>query len=401
MPVINVSSASASEELISLSPSPAELGSFLDTVGADRVLIVGPSGVGKSTAVMEYAERTARKLGRRLIDVKKLTEEELAELLSLERLDDYYLFFHIYAPTIRPEDLQFISQKPDGTYDWSLPRRLQLFAKPGASGIIFIDEITSVQLPDVESALYSLVLDKSVANFKFNGNVEVVAAGNRPEDSAIARYPSRPLRQRFRYIILVKPPTVDEWIEWMKARYGDAWDPSVAAVLKARPDLLTPTTSEEDYMFKVPDPRTWTALAIDLHRVGRTPFTRIMVRAALGPKYGAIVDEMIARRPPVAEFIENPREAAPRVTDPIDRYLIIAAVARRNDLAKKEHLPKLAEIVRAVIETWGSEYFVVLFKMSSNELTPGIATVLAENKELVDKVTDTLGRVLLAFSSSS
>ncbi len=235
------------------------LARLLDRHGADRVLLLGPPGVGKSTAVREYAERRARRLGLRFVD---LAEAEPGDV----DVESCFLYLHIYAPLVRPEDLAFIARTEWG-YDWVLPGKLRLLADRRARGLVFLDEITNAVVPEVQSMLFSLVLDKRVAYTRLSPGVEVIAAGNRPEDSPVAASLAPPLIDRFRLVVRVDPPSVDEWVAWMN-RSGRPWDRRVAAALRAKPRLmLDPSMGGEGEKF--PTPRSWSTLAWELAAAGR------------------------------------------------------------------------------------------------------------------------------------
>jgi len=118
-----------------------------------------------------------------------------------------------------------------------------LLSIPGIDGILFLDEITNVQRPDVISAAYKLFLDKSSGNLRFSENVMVVSAGNpvpsTQEESArygIANSLPAPLLNRV-IVFEVKPPDIEQWRQYMDETYTKegkrTWDYTVYEFLKA------------------------------------------------------------------------------------------------------------------------------------------------------------------------
>jgi MoxR-like ATPase len=262
------------------------LAGLLRRHGADRLLLLGPPGIGKSTAVREYAEERAREMGLRFVDLAEAESSRVS-------VEGSYLYLHIYAPLVRPEDLAFIA-RVDGGYDWVLPSKLRLLASPGARGLVFIDEITNAVVPEVQTMLLSLVLDKRVAYTRLSPGVEVVAAGNRPGESSIAAPLPAPLLDRFRLLVDVKPPTVDEWVSWMN-RAGRPWDRRVAAALRAKPWLML-RLPRGDSMEKFPTPRSWSSLAWELAAAGRPEGREALEIAemAVGPEAARELEPFLA-----------------------------------------------------------------------------------------------------------
>ena len=101
-----------------------------------------------------------------------------------------------------------------------------------------------------------LVLDKIAGFTAFHPDTLIIAAGNRPEDASIVRLIHNPLLNRFK-VIRVTGATVDGWMHWMQARYGDNWDKRTYAFLKRfeSEGYILKTPPEPEGLENFPTPR--------------------------------------------------------------------------------------------------------------------------------------------------
>ncbi len=104
---------------------------------------------------------------------------------------------------------------------------------PKYPAIIFFDEINQAP-PLVQSALYQISLDRRIRDFILPDTVQVIAAGNLPEDSNLVYELPPPLEARFIKCELM-PPTLEAWTEWGIANKIDY---RIIAFLQFKPHLL-------------------------------------------------------------------------------------------------------------------------------------------------------------------
>lgn len=298
----------------------------------DRLLLIGPPGIGKTEIVKQLAEEEA--LGKKFIDLREASNTELDKII--ENPSKYYVYYRIIAPHVFPEDLGIPRVMNNGNgkdyVEFLPPKVLKILSLEDVHGVLFIDEITNVQRDDQLSMLYSLILEKEASwILKLSRNIKIVLAGNPQEWSEITRPLPKPLRNRA-VIVNVDPPTVDEWIEYMEKKYGEGWDRIVAAYLKFYPsDFLKPPAESDDFS-AFPSPRSWTRLATLLAEHGRDgDFVKEIVYGTLGSEVGARFLALIRTNMDINKTIEelNKNPDAFSGLKINERILVIASIAQR------------------------------------------------------------------------
>ena len=178
--------------------------------------IWGPPGVGKSSVVRKVAA---------------------SEKLPLR---------DVRASLLDPTDLRGIPTIEGGRAVWCPPAFLPSDEDP--VGILFLDEINAAP-PLVQAALYQLVLDRQIGEYKLPEGWRIIAAGNRQEDRAVIFRLSSALANRF--VHLNFEIDVEDWRRWAVVNRVHPW---VVGMLALRPELLfTAPTDAPAY----PTPRSW------------------------------------------------------------------------------------------------------------------------------------------------
>jgi hypothetical protein len=125
-----------------------------------------------------------------------------------------------------------------------------------SSGILFLDELNSAPL-SVQSAIYQLILDRALGEYKLPKNWRIICAGNRISDKGVVfRLPS-PLANRMVHLLL--EPKYDDWKIWA---IQNSIHEYVLAFLSFRADLLSqepPKNQESNPAFATP--RSWAMLS--------------------------------------------------------------------------------------------------------------------------------------------
>ena len=184
------------------------------------VMLWGPPGVGKSQMIAQVAAQH----GVPLIDIR---------LSQME-----------------PSDLRGIPFRDNELVEWAIPAMLPDAERHGATGILFLDEITSAP-PSVSAAAYQLILDRKLGAYEIPDGWAIFAAGNRQGDRGVTYTMPAPLANRFSHFEV--DINVDDWVAWA---YANNIDDRIIAFVRFRPELLfdfDPAHNPSAF----PTPRSW------------------------------------------------------------------------------------------------------------------------------------------------
>lgn len=318
------------------------------------VLIIGPPGCGKSTAVREFAQAEAEKLGREFIDYDD--DDELF-LRVTKNPEKYYVFLDLRLTETEPTDFLGVPRDIDHYIVYKPLRWVQVFSHTSATGMIFLDELTNVRREDILAQAYKLVLDRRAGFKKFSNNVRVIAAGNHPEHSAVANLLPAPLTNRFS-VIEIDSGDIYEWVEYVNAAEGGI-DSRVAGYLTRFPSDLY-HKAEAETLENFPTRRAWSMLNKVIRDNSITDVNKIYELAKM--RLGKVVAQKFAAfcrlqkyLPPPEQILKNPNVLDRKIDDKdfsqIDLiYYAVASVAsylstnKVNDEAIIRFAEKLAEI---------------------------------------------------------
>ena len=251
-------------------------------VQRSSVLLLGGPGIGKSTAVREWAEETAEKLNKEFVDYS----DDLADKI-LENPEKYFVFHNLPLVGCEPSDLAGHPRLTDGRVRYYPLEWARVMSR--TAGALFLDDFLDTQRLDVMSAAYRITLERRIGYIYLHKDVQVVAASNTPEYSTLSSRMPSPLANRL-VIIRQDPPTVREWAEWMNQRYGDGWDRRVLAFLERFRDAgyIFQPVREAETLEEMPTPRSWSKLAVLLAQgVNSEEVIDAIIGAEMGQKFAA------------------------------------------------------------------------------------------------------------------
>ena len=277
----------------------------------------------------------------------------------------------IYAATSQPEDVSgtaFPDGKGGATILSLLPGIKRLMEDK--AGVLFLDELSCAR-PAVQAAFLAVPLTRRVGDQILPPGVRVIAAGNPPESAAGGWELEPPMANRFCHID-VKPPTVEEWTDWLlngeipletiehgEQRVKDGWQnawPIVKGIMKGflqtNPGCLHTIPKEGDRARgrSWPSPRTWefaarayaTCLCLKVDKITTMAFVEGCVGEGVAIAFASWVQN--ADLPDPLDVLQNGWEIDKKR---LDRCLavytsMVAYVTGRQDPEERKKLAVLA-----------------------------------------------------------
>jgi hypothetical protein len=204
--------------------------------------------------------------------------------------EKYFAFLDFSVTHVEPTDLSGFPRTDGKDYVSYLPLEyVKLFSNPKAYGLLFLDEITLDNRVDRKSAEYK-VLDEHQFGFRtLSPTVMLAAAGNTDKDISLAEPLPDPILRGRVMRFYIRPPTIDEWIQFMNEEYGDKWEKRVAVFLKRWPDLLWVQYQDDAGYDPRASPRSWSKLAVLLYCMENSNSAKIdKLRSMVGRMFGTV-----------------------------------------------------------------------------------------------------------------
>jgi len=273
------------------------------------ILLLGPPGIGKTVSIKTLAKRLANKLGRQFVDLT----EPATNIEELERnIDRYFIYVGFSVTHVEPTDISGFPRQVGGYVSYLPLEYVYLLSHPDAAGVVFLDEITTDNRPDRRSAEFKILDERQFGFRTLSKKVLIVAAGNTEEDTSLAEPLPDPILRGRVMIFRIRPPSVEEWIDFMDREYGNRWDRRIGAFLTRYPDSLwVKAENPEGYEPRL-SPRTWTKLARILWRLREKDADDEDIEAIVGAfvsgkEYALLMTFLKTVIPELEELLRNPR----------------------------------------------------------------------------------------------
>jgi len=314
---------------------------------------VGDIGVGKSEAPRRAAKIIAEKRG--------LTFYEFAQNRPIP--DNAFVLVDLRLTDLEPVDLSGLPRE-DPEDPNTVIFKVQRFVKALAEhpGILFLDELTNENRPNMKASSYKILLDRTIGQVKLHDDALVVAAGNRPDDAVgLAEAFSAPQANRL-IIVDIRAPTVEEWMQYMDARFTvdkevikngkkvvekvADWDRRVAAFLKSSPGSFSQSPKEAYTLENFGTPRAWTQIAQVSHKLDDKTL-EIFAEGKVGMGEGIhFIQFTNIKLEPFEYYVKNPKnwETLQNLKEPLAaQYLLSVQIA--NKLADDPEVDGLMDYI--------------------------------------------------------
>jgi hypothetical protein len=318
------------------------------------LFIWGGIGIGKSDSVRNVAKQIAK--DKNLIyneDISKINDKgnfsiidvrasqmDISDIKGLPKFDEETKTTRWYYPNYLPKDSQ---------------------------GILFFDEINQAS-PMVQSNLFSLILDRRVADYILAPNWAIISAGNRISDRSNVFETPAPLNNRFIHIEL-EVPNVDDWIEW---GIKNKIDTRISTFLKFKPTLYKFDSKVNEKAF--PSPRTWQFCSemISDKETRDLDTINILVASCVGEAtaFEFTAWLKLSEKIDIDEILKNPMEAKlPKEIDMI--YAMVSGIL--------EHYKKDRKLMKPIVQLatrLTPEFAVMMLKLVKTHNTRFVEEVV-------------------------
>lgn len=273
-----------------------------------------PSGLGQAMGESALAETISLGQAKKLIQC--MAHEQSFLLLSAPGVGKSEMVYQAAAEAglpcrsllgtqIAPEDVSGIPRIV-GERSVFCPPRILLPERPEPF-CLFLDELPA-SAPDVQKALYSLLLERRLGEHALPKGTWVVAAGNRVQDRALVRSLSSALVNRV--TILNVRVEATEWLAWARSNGVRA---DIFSFIGYMPDALMRPVPGDPQPFSTP--RAWTLLsrALDMAQASgilSREMRRALAFGRVSPEdaavFCALAEEAIERMHPLEHYIRHP-----------------------------------------------------------------------------------------------
>jgi hypothetical protein len=252
--------------------------------------------------------------------------------------------------------------------------------------IIFLDELNNAPL-SVQAALYQLVLDRQLGDYKLPDNVKILAAGNLETDRGATQRMATPLADRFFHFELIVDG--DSWERWALDS-----DIHLACILyrRLKPEHLHQFDPKSRSKAQ-PSPRGWEYVSdaikdCEEHGVnGKVQLALIAGKLgeAVGSEFSGFL-KIYRTMPDPDAIILNP-ESAPIASDPATNIAICGALANKSSEDNVERVLKYGRRLAASPNA-GDEFMTLLVRTIAAKkpeciTTHAFITWASENPEVL------------------
>lgn len=187
--------------------------------------VSGTFGIGKSATIKKVCRKLAKEKQKEFVEWRNLERDE--KIKFIENEDErrrHFVLIELRGTQLADgSDLRgiinLIKKDARSYVEWDTPMAIFYMTLPYTDGVLFLDE-RNLAFPVIQSALYSVLYDRSVGDVTFAPDWGIFSAGNLIKDKANIHDAPLPLRDRESEYELM-PPTSDDVISYLLANGGD------------------------------------------------------------------------------------------------------------------------------------------------------------------------------------
>ncbi len=316
----------------------------------------GKIGIGKSESILEISKEIAKEKKKKFIEWNKIDDEAKRELLK--GCKDTFIFADIRSAELDPTDLKGLPNFFNGCVEWKSQILFKVLSNPKADGMIFFDEI-NLSPPSVLSALYKIILDRTIGELCLSEDVGIVAGGNSADDSSSVFDMPEPLRNRFIHVELGLPD-IKDWSDWA---LENEINPDIVSFLNWRPArLYSFNKKNKDVSFSTP--RMWVTCS-KLIKDASFKEKEILISSSVGEGIALefITFLKLQNKLDIDDLLKNPSKIK-EITEIDQKYALLGALTDRyrKDLKILKPVIEICRNLEPEFSILLLRYFLNVFK---------------------------------------
>lgn len=305
-----------------------------DLIERRPLMFWGAPGIGKSASILTWAY--LNNLKPYILIVSQIDPIDLRGLPHIKNMKNLTISSWATPEFLPQEGMSLKHEDDDGYYDGSL---------------LFLDELSTTP-PENIPILYQLLLNGRIGEHILPDNCLVCAAGNRPDDGALAYNMNTALSDRLTQCNVALIPK-----DFLEYATNNNFHPWVLSYLKQNPEKILGADQQEDCLVQA-TPRSWKSVSEHLYEHGDrlNRISEVFISGTIGADFYHDFNQAVSNTyelPDIKDYFQakNLNELMEDKYHPKNIYSLFSLVYSLNGFARQaKEMLRTFEVMACLLE---------------------------------------------------